>query len=91
MATAMQESKLVNLHGGPAGAYGVFQQTPPSWGTIAQVENPSYAATAFYNHLLKIPGWQSMASPTPRRPYRSRPIPPRTPSGSSRPPSSSPL
>ena len=61
VATAMQESKLVNLSHGPAGAYGLFQQTPPSWGTITQVETPAYAATSFYTRLLKVPGWQDMA------------------------------
>lgn len=35
MATALQESKLVNLTGGPGGAYGLFQQTPPGLGSIA--------------------------------------------------------
>lgn len=61
VATAAQESKFVNLHGGPAGAYGLFQQTPPYWGTVAQVIDPAHAATSFYQHLLKVPGWQSMA------------------------------
>lgn len=61
MATAMQESNLINLPGGPLGAYGLFQQTPPSWGTVEQVQDPAYAATAFYTRLLRLPGWQSMA------------------------------
>lgn len=61
MATAIQESKLINLDGGPAGAYGLFQQTPPSWGTVAEVTQPAHAATSFYQHLQKVPGWQSMA------------------------------
>jgi hypothetical protein len=54
IATATQESKLVNLTGGPGGAYGLFQQTPShGWGTVTQVEDPTYAATAFYNHLRR--------------------------------------
>ena len=62
IATAIQESTLVNLNGGPGGAYGVFQQTPTQgWGTLAQVEDPTHAATAFYTHLQRISGWQSMA------------------------------
>jgi len=61
MATAIQESKLINLNGGPAGAYGLFQQTPPSWGTVADVMQPAHAATSFYQHLQKVQGWQSMA------------------------------
>jgi cell wall-associated NlpC family hydrolase len=62
VATATQESKLINLPGGPGGAYGVFQQTPSQgWGTSAQVQDPIYAATAFYRHLLAVPGWQDLA------------------------------
>jgi cell wall-associated NlpC family hydrolase len=62
IATATQESKLINLPGGPGGAYGLFQQTPSQgWGNVAQVRDPTYAATAFYRHLLAVPGWQDMA------------------------------
>jgi cell wall-associated NlpC family hydrolase len=62
VATATQESKLINLPGGPGGAYGLFQQTPSQgWGTAAQVQDPAYAATAFYRHLLAVPRWQDMA------------------------------
>jgi cell wall-associated NlpC family hydrolase len=62
VATATQESKLINLPDGPGGAYGLFQQTPSQgWGTAAQVQDPTYAATAFYRHLLAVPGWQDMA------------------------------
>jgi cell wall-associated NlpC family hydrolase len=62
VAAATQESTLINLPGGPGGAYGLFQQTPSQgWGSAAQVQNPTYAATAFYRHLLAVPGWQDMA------------------------------
>ena len=62
VGAAAQESKLANIPGGPAGAYGLFQQTPTQgWGTVAQVMNPTYAATAFYTHLQRIAGWQDMA------------------------------
>jgi cell wall-associated NlpC family hydrolase len=62
VATATQESKLINLPGGPGGAYGMFQQTPSQgWGSVDQVQDPAYAATAFYRHLLAVPGWQDMA------------------------------
>jgi cell wall-associated NlpC family hydrolase len=61
MATAIQESNLINLKGGPGGAYGLFQQTPPAWGSVAQVTSPGHAATSFYQHLQKIKGWQNMA------------------------------
>ncbi len=61
VATAAQESKFVNLHGVPAGAYGLFQQTPPYWGSVAQVMDPAHAATSFYEHLQKVQGWEGMA------------------------------
>ncbi|HZC53794.1 MAG TPA: NlpC/P60 family protein [Mycobacterium sp.] len=62
VATATQESKLINLPGGPGDAYGLFQQTPSQgWGTADQVQDPTYAATAFYRHLLAVPDWQDMA------------------------------
>lgn len=62
VATAAQESKFVNIRGGPAGAYGLFQQTPTQgWGTVDQVMDPTYAATAFYTHLQRVSGWQNMA------------------------------
>lgn len=65
IATALQESRLVNL--GNLGAdndhdsLGLFQQRPSAgWGTPAQIMNPQYAATAFYEHLRRVPGWQSL-------------------------------
>jgi len=66
VSTAMQESKLTNL--GNLGAandhdsLGLFQQRPASgWGTPAEINNPTYAATAFYKALEGISGWQHMA------------------------------
>ncbi|NYI86678.1 hypothetical protein HNR02_000001, partial [Amycolatopsis endophytica] len=41
---------------------GLFQQRPSQgWGTPAQILNPSYAATQFYEHLLAVPNWQQMS------------------------------
>jgi hypothetical protein len=66
LATAMQESRLHNL--GHLGArndhdsLGLFQQRPSmGWGSVAQVTDPIYAATAFYLALQSVPGWESMA------------------------------
>ncbi|MGE5156339.1 MAG: hypothetical protein ACM3JP_02460 [Betaproteobacteria bacterium] len=66
LSTAMQESKLRNL--GNLGAandhdsLGLFQQRPASgWGTPAEINNPVYAATAFYKTLEGVSGWQSMS------------------------------
>jgi hypothetical protein len=65
LATAMQESKLYNL--GHLGAnndhdsQGLFQQRPSmGWGSVEQVTDPVYSATAFYLALQRVPGWESM-------------------------------
>lgn len=50
--TAITESGLRNLHGGDRDSLGLFQQRPSQgWGTPAQVTNPEYAATKFFNAL----------------------------------------
>ena len=65
VATAMQESKLRNIgHGDEVGpdSRGLFQQRPSQgWGTEAQVSDPVYATNAFYDHLVKVPGYETMA------------------------------
>ncbi|OFI39928.1 hypothetical protein BIU82_02495 [Arthrobacter sp. SW1] len=64
LATAMQESRLRNIdYGDQAGpdSRGLFQQRPSQgWGTEAQVMDPVYASNAFYDGLVKVPGYQSM-------------------------------
>ncbi len=61
VATAIQESGLRNLAGGPDDSIGLFQQRPSQgWGTPAQLHDPIYAAGQFYRRLLTIPGWQQM-------------------------------
>jgi hypothetical protein len=64
LATAMQESKLRNIgHGDEVGpdSRGLFQQRPSQgWGTEAQVMDPVYATNAFYDHLVKVPGYETM-------------------------------
>jgi hypothetical protein len=61
VATAMQESKLVNLDYGDRDSLGLFQQRPSQgWGTPEQVRDPVYAANAFYDVLVKIEGYRSM-------------------------------
>jgi len=62
LATAMQESGLRNLPGGPDDSIGLFQQRPSQgWGTPAQLADPAYAAGKFYDALLAVRNWQSMA------------------------------
>jgi cell wall-associated NlpC family hydrolase len=60
-ATAMQESRLVNLPDGTSDSLGLFQQRPSQgWGTPAQIMQPVYASTRFYQALASVPGWQSL-------------------------------
>jgi hypothetical protein len=77
VATALQESNLLNLAstalpesfsypnegtGSDHDSVGLFQQRPSAgWGTVAQLMTPDYAAKAFYQVLVQIPGWDTMA------------------------------
>ncbi|GLY67613.1 hypothetical protein Atai01_42320 [Amycolatopsis taiwanensis] len=62
IAAAMQESGLRNLGYGDRDSLGLFQQRPSQgWGSPAQIMNPTYAASQFYQHLLAVPGWQHMS------------------------------
>ncbi|GAC1375674.1 MAG: hypothetical protein NVSMB4_04000 [Acidimicrobiales bacterium] len=62
LAAALQESKLRNLSGGDRDSAGLFQQRPSQgWGTRTQVRDPFHAATAFYDRLVKVDGWATMA------------------------------
>ena len=57
-ATALQESKLENLDYGDLDSVGVFQQRPSEgWGTTKELEDPAYAAGAFFAALVKVPGY----------------------------------
>jgi murein DD-endopeptidase MepM/ murein hydrolase activator NlpD len=66
IATALQESSLTNLHNLGArndhDSLGLFQQRPSQgWGTPDQLLDPQYAARKFYERLLAVRGWQTMA------------------------------
>lgn len=62
IAAALQESGLRNLDYGDRDSLGLFQQRPSQgWGSPAEIMNPTYAATQFYQHLLAVPGWQQMS------------------------------
>jgi LysM repeat protein len=72
LAAAAQESGLRNLASGDLDSVGLFQQRPSTgWGSVAQLENTTYASELFYGGpsnpnkgktrgLLDIKGWQSM-------------------------------
>jgi hypothetical protein len=64
VATAMQESELINVNYGTSDSLGLFQQQPDDgWGSAAQVMDPQYAADAFLNALATYqannPAWAS--------------------------------
>jgi cell wall-associated NlpC family hydrolase len=59
---AFTESRLTNIPGGDRDSLGLFQERPSQgWGTPAQILDPIYAATAFFDHLLALPAWQTLA------------------------------
>jgi len=64
LATAVQESGLRNLdYGDNAGpdSRGLFQQRPSQgWGSQEEVMDPVYAANAFYDALVEVPGYQDL-------------------------------
>ncbi|GAA2924709.1 heavy metal transporter [Streptomyces thioluteus] len=61
LATAMQESGLRNIHHGDRDSLGLFQQRPTQgWGTARQITDPVYAAGAFYDHLVRVPGYSRL-------------------------------
>ena len=65
VATSLQESNLKNVgHLGASNDHdslGLFQQRPSSgWGTPEQITDPAYSATAFYQGLVEVSGWDSL-------------------------------
>ncbi|MFB9375572.1 hypothetical protein ACFFKU_04795 [Kineococcus gynurae] len=61
IATAVQESDLRNLDYGDRDSLGLFQQRPSQgWGSEAQVQDPVYATTKFYDGLEKVPGYRDL-------------------------------
>jgi murein DD-endopeptidase MepM/ murein hydrolase activator NlpD len=70
IATALQESRLRSLDYGDRDSLGLMQQRPSmGWGTVTQVQDPEYAARAFFggpksptsnSGLLSVRGWEEM-------------------------------
>jgi hypothetical protein len=61
LTTAYQESKLENVEYGDSDSLGLFQQRPSQgWGTPQQILNRAYATNAFFDALVKVPGYQTM-------------------------------
>jgi len=62
LATALQESQLVNIQHGDLDSLGLFQQRPSQgWGTKKEILDPTYAAGVFYEHLSKVDDYQKLA------------------------------
>lgn len=61
LATALQESTLINLDHGDRDSLGLFQQRPSQgWGTREQIMDPVYSSTRFYEGLMKTDDWEQM-------------------------------
>ncbi|WP_455432522.1 C40 family peptidase [Streptomyces yangpuensis] len=61
LATALQESTLINLDHGDRDSLGLFQQRPSQgWGTREQIMDPVYSSGKFYDGLVKIRDWEQM-------------------------------
>ncbi|WP_338672768.1 hypothetical protein V1460_06920 [Streptomyces sp. SCSIO 30461] len=61
LATAMQESMLLNISYGDRDSLGLFQQRPSmGWGTTRQILDPVYSAGKFYEHLADVPGYSRL-------------------------------
>ncbi|MDO8106883.1 hypothetical protein Q6348_06690 [Isoptericola sp. b441] len=61
IATALQESGLRNLDHGDLDSLGLFQQRPSQgWGTPEQVLDPVHATNAFYDALVRVPGYRDL-------------------------------
>lgn len=61
IATALQESRLVNIDYGDRDSIGLFQQRPSQgWGSVEQIMDPVYSTNAFYDVLATIEGYEDM-------------------------------
>lgn len=62
LATALQESKLINIDYGDRDSVGLFQQRPSQgWGTVQEILDPAYSTKAFYDVLVEVEGYEDMA------------------------------
>lgn len=61
LATALQESGLRNITHGDRDSLGLFQQRPSQgWGTEKEILDPTYSAGEFYDHLVKVSGYERL-------------------------------
>lgn len=61
LATALQESKLINITYGDRDSLGLFQQRPSQgWGTAEEILDPVYSTNAFYDGLVQVEGYENL-------------------------------
>ncbi len=61
LATAYQESAILNIEHGDRDSVGLFQQRPSQgWGTVKEILDPVYSTHAFYDELITIDGYEQM-------------------------------
>ncbi|MCM2389086.1 hypothetical protein [Streptomyces albipurpureus] len=61
LATAIQESSLLNIRHGDRDSLGLFQQRPSKgWGTPKQILDPVYSTEKFYDGLVAVPGYSRL-------------------------------
>ncbi|WP_147795854.1 hypothetical protein [Cellulomonas sp. Y8] len=61
LATALQESRLINIDYGDRDSIGLFQQRPSQgWGTVEQIMDPVYSTGKFYDGLVGVPGYTEL-------------------------------
>ncbi len=61
IATALQESRMINIDYGDRDSIGLFQQRPSQgWGSVEQIMEPVYATGKFYDGLVKVSDYQSL-------------------------------
>jgi hypothetical protein len=61
LATAYQESEILNIEHGDRDSVGLFQQRPSQgWGTVEQILDPVYSTNAFYDGLVQVDGYEAM-------------------------------
>ncbi|MFI2293960.1 hypothetical protein [Isoptericola sp. NPDC019571] len=61
LATALQESRLVNIDYGDRDSVGLFQQRPSQgWGTVDEIMDPVYSTGKFYDGLVEVDGYENL-------------------------------
>ncbi|MFD6135066.1 hypothetical protein [Isoptericola sp. NPDC060257] len=61
LATALQESRLINIDYGDRDSVGLFQQRPSQgWGTVDEIMDPVYSTGKFYDGLVKVDGYEDL-------------------------------